>query len=131
MGIFGNIIKGLFSDSASQSQRRSYEPPKTYTPEEYVIYQQEQSGESWHGVPLCELSRVAQKTYRGRFCKVDQYDFLVFHYASNSRKTRLSAQCKIDENGRLTRLPHGYYPGQWKDSADDFVEIANQQFVFR
>ena len=86
MGLFGNILKGLLSDSTSSRQRRTYEPPRRYTPEEYVIYEQEQSGETWHGVPLCELSRLAQNTYRGRYCKVDQYGFLVFHYASNSKK---------------------------------------------
>lgn len=132
MGIFGNILKGLLSDSSSpQRQGRTYEPPRRYTPEEYVIYEQEQSGERWYGVPLSELSRLAQTTYRGRYAKVDQYNFLVFHYSSNSKKTRLSAQCKLDENGLLHRLPHGYYPGQWRDSADEFIEKANQEFSFR
>jgi hypothetical protein len=133
MGLFGDIFKALLSDSASQRQpqRRAYEPPKRYTPEEFVILEQEQSGETWHGVPLSELSKLAQETYRGRYVKVDQYNFLVFHYASKSRKTRLSVQCDLDENGQLRRLLHNYYPGQWTDSADDFVRKANQQFTFR
>lgn len=131
MGILGDIFKGVFSDPSSQSRRQVYEPQRRFTPEEYVIYEQEQSGESWHGVPLSELSKLAQSTYRGRYVKVDQYNFLVFHYSSNSKKTRFSAQCELDENGRLRRLSHGYYPGQWRDSADDFVEKANQQFCFR
>lgn len=130
MGLFGNILRGLLSDSMSSRQKRTYEPPKRYTPEEYVIHEQEQSGETWNGVLLCELSRLAQNTYRGRYCKVDQYGFLVFYYASNSMKTRFSAQCELDENGQLRRLPHGYYPGQWRDSADDFVEVVNQKISF-
>ena len=133
MGLLGNIIRGLVSEtSASQQYQKSvYEPQKRYTPEEYVIYEQEQSGKSWYGVPLSELSKLAQTVYHGKYCKIDQYNFLVFSYTSNSRKTSFSAQCEIDENGRLCRLPHGYYPGQWRDSADDFVEKANQYFTFR
>ena len=46
MGLLGDIFKALLSDSPSQPrQRQSYEPPKRYTPEEFVIYEQEQSGE--------------------------------------------------------------------------------------
>lgn len=132
MGLLGDILKGLLSNTTGQENtRRSYEPQKRYTPEEYVIYEQEQSGETWHGVPLSELSKVAQTTYRGKYVKVDQWNFLVFHYSSNSRKTSLSVQCELDENGQLKQMPRGYYPGQWRDSADEFVEKANQQFTFR
>lgn len=73
MGIINNILKGLFSDSStSQHKRQAYEPPKCYTPEEFVILDQEQSGERWHGVPLSELSKLAQTTYRGRYVEVDR-----------------------------------------------------------
>lgn len=88
-------------------------------------------GEMWHGVPLIELNNLAKTIYRGRSVGVDKYGFLVFNYLSNSKKTPLSAQCELDEAGRLVRLPHNYYPGQWYDSADDFVEEANWQFLFR
>ena len=132
MGILKNFLRGLVLEtSASQKYQKSvYEPHKRYTPEEYVIYEREQSGRSWYGVPLSELNKLAQTVYHGKYCKVDKYNFLVFYYTSNSRKTSFSAQCEIDENGRLRRLPHGYYPGQWRDSADDFVEKANQCFTF-
>lgn len=57
MGFLGDILKGLLLDSSSgQHQNKTYEPPKRYTPEEYVIYEQEKSGERWYGVPLSELS---------------------------------------------------------------------------
>ena len=132
MGLFGNFFKKSRIESvSSQRQRQVYDPPKRYTPEEFVIYEQEQSGEYWHGVPLSELSRLAQTTYRGRYVKVDQYGFLVFHYASNSGKTKQSIQCELGEDGLLRAMPHGYYPGQWRDSSDDFIEKANQEFVFR
>lgn len=132
MGLLGDIFKAILMDSSSQPrQRQTYEPPKRYTPEEFVILEQEQSGKRWHGVPLSELSKLAQTTYRGRYVKVDQYNFLVFHYASKSRKTQLSVQCDLDENSQLRRLLHNYYPGQWTDSADDFIRKANQQFSFR
>ncbi len=62
---------------------------------------------------------------------VDAYDFLVFHYASNSRKTHLAIQCELDENRLLKMVPHSYYPGQWRDSSDDFIEKVNQLFEFR
>lgn len=96
-----------------------------------MIYEQEQSGERWHGVPLSELSRLAQTVYHGKYVKVDQWGFLEVYYTSNSNKTRFHVQCDLDENGRLHRLTHNYYPGQWKDSTDDFIEKANQQFSFR
>ncbi|MDD3219669.1 MAG: hypothetical protein PHR50_10915 [Lachnospiraceae bacterium] len=77
-------------------------------------------------MPLCELSRLAQTTYRGKYVKVDKYDFLVFYYSSNSGKTGQSVQCQLDESGQLKMMPHGYYPVQWRDSADEFVEKVNQ-----
>lgn len=128
MGFLKRVILDLLS---VWRQAQVYESEKNYTPEEYVIHEQEQSGESWHGVPLSELSKLAQQTYRGRYVTVDKYGFLVFCYSSKSRKTKLNAQCKIDENGFLTRLSHGYYYGQWKDLADEFVEKVNRQFTFR
>lgn len=131
MGLLENLLKRSRIESASRQRHRPvYEPPKRYTPEEFVIYEQEQSGECWHGVPLSELSKLAQTTYRGRYVKVDQHGFLVFHYASNSRKTKQSIQCELGEDGLLRAMPHGYYPGQWRDSSDDFIEKANQEFVF-
>ncbi len=131
MGFFGDILKGIMSNSSSnQRQQRVYQPPKRYTPEEYVIYEQEQSGECWHGVALCELSRLAQTVYHGKYVKVDKYNFLVFYYTSNSNKTKFSVQCHLDENGRLERMTHNYYPGQWRDSADSFIEEANRHFSF-
>ena len=54
-----------------------------------------------------------------------------FHYTSNSGKTKYSTQCEIDGNGQLSRMSYRYYPGQWRDSADTFVEKANQIFIFR
>ena len=131
MGLFGSFLKKKKSNSSARQRRRPvYEAPQTYSPEEYVIYEQEQSGERWHGVPLSELSRLAQTTYRGRYVKVDKYGFLVFCYSSNSRKTRQSVQCELDENGLLRAMPHGYYPGQWRDSSDEFIEKVNQQYRF-
>lgn len=127
----GNILKQIILYLSSvQHHRQDYESVKRYSPEEYVIYEQEQSGERWHGVLLSELSKLAQTTYRGKYVKVDKYNFLVFYYSSKSRKTSLYCRCKVDENGQLVRMQHGYYPGQCRDSADDFVEKANQQFFF-
>ena len=131
MGFWSTLLKQVGSELLSQeNEPKVHAPQRHYSPEEYVIYEQEQSGESWHGVPLSELSKLAQETYRGRYVKVDQYNFLVFHYASNSRKTKFHVQCELDENGKIRRTLHNYYPGQWRDSADDFVEKANQRFTF-
>lgn len=46
MGILSRIFSEIISDAAvsQKRQRTVYEPPKRYTPEEYVIYEQEQSG---------------------------------------------------------------------------------------
>ena len=78
-----------------------------------------------------ELSKVAQTVSHGKYVKVDKYGFLVFHYTSTSGKTKYSTQCEIDGNGQLSRMSYRYYPGQWRDSADTFVEKANQIFIFR
>lgn len=105
-------------------------PETKYTPEELVIHEQEESGEIWHDVQVSDLSRLAQMTYHGEFVRIDENDFLEYSFTSNSGKTKLSAQCYIDDDGHLVRTPHNYYPGQWRDSADDFVEKANQSFSF-
>ena len=132
MGLLGNLLRKSREELVSrQRQRPVYDSQKSYTPEEFVIYEQEQSGECWHDVPLSELSKLAQTTYRGRYVKVDQYGFLVFHYTSNSGKTKQSIQCELSEDGLLRAMPHGYYPGQWRDSSDDFIEKVNQKYVFR
>lgn len=125
--LFGNKTKTRVRVEQQNTIRRTQ---RKFSPEEFVIYEQENSGEEWHGVPLSELSKTAQKTYRGKYVKVDERGFLVFHYTSRSGKTRQSIQCKIDENGLLKAMPHGYYPGQRKDSSDDFIEMANQRFRF-
>ncbi len=132
MGFIKDIAKLVLKDSESyQHQKQVYEPQKYYTPEEWVIHEQEESGKKWHGIPLSELSKLAQTVYHGKYVTVDEYDFLVFHYSSRADKKRFHAQCELDENGQLRRMPHNYYPGQWKDSADDFVEKANQYFSFK
>ena len=138
MGLLGNFLKALLSDSSSkqqhheQQQTKRYvsEPPKRYTIEEFVILEQEQSGETWHGVALSEMSRLARTFYRGKYVKVDQYNFLEIFYTSNSGKTTFHAQCELDENGKLQRLTHNYYPGQVRDPADAIIEKMNQQFSF-
>ena len=127
-----DIFKVILSDSpAKPRQSQTYEPQKRYTPEEYIIYEQEQSGERWQGVPLSELSKLAKTVYHGKYVKVDQWGFLEVYYTSNSNKTWLHVQCALDDNGRLHRLTSNYYPGQWNDSVDDFIEKANQQFIFK
>lgn len=142
MGLFDKLLSGLFSAPEPQPSRRraykpepqplqrQYEPQKWYTLEEMVIHEQEQSGAIWHGVRLSDLSRLAQNVYHGKYVKVDEYNFLEFYYTSNSGKTTFHAQCDLDENGQLSRLSHNYYPGQWRDSADTFIEQANQMFTF-
>ena len=128
----GFFFKARRSESPSQTTRtQTYERPKRYTYEELIIHEQEESGERWHGVPLSELSRLAQKVYHGKYVKVDEYGFLEVYYTSNSNKTTYHVQCDIDEDGLLDRLSHSHQYGQWKDSVDDFIEKANQQFTFR
>lgn len=131
MGLVGDLIKAIITNVSSvQSDKRNYEQPRRYSPEGFVVREQEQSGESWHGIPLSELSKLAQDTFRGRYVKVDAYGYLVFYYSSNSGKTGRSAQYKINESGQLEMIPHNYYPGQWRDSSDEFAEKANQIFSF-
>lgn len=132
MGLFADVLRSLLSDSAPEQRRRQpHELAGNYTVEEYVIHEQGQSGERWHGVPLSELSKLAQTVYHGKYVKVDQYGFLLFCFTSNSNKTNFRVQCDLDERGQLMRLSRNYYPGQWKDLADDFIAKANQAFTFQ
>ena len=132
MGLFDGFLKMLKSDAPSQpKQGQTYVPQKRYTLEELVIYEQEQSGEIWHGVPLFELSKIVQSVYHGKYAKVDEYGFLEVYYTSKSNKTTFHVQCNLDENKQLKRLTHNYYPGQCKDAADYFIEEANKQLTFR
>ena len=132
MGLFGDIIRELFSDSSPQPrQSQTYRHQESHTPEEWFLIEQEEAGELWHGVPLYELSKLARWVYHGKYVKVDQYGFLEVFYTSNPNKTMHHTQCDIDEDGQLYRLTYNYYNEQWKDSADDFIEMANQQFTFR
>lgn len=62
---------------------------KRYTPEEFVILEQEHSGERWHGVPLSELSKLAQTVYHGKYVKVDQWGFLRF--ITHQTRTRVGS----------------------------------------
>ena len=123
-------LETLISLFSSKPQRTGYEPSKRYTAEESVIYEQECSGERWHGVPLSELSHLARQIYHGKFVTVDKFNFLVFCFSSNSKKTIHRVQCGLDENRQLQRK-RGYYSNQWHDSADDFIKEANRLFDFR
>lgn len=80
------------------------------------------------GIPLPELSDLAKQCYHGIKCTIDQYGFLVFHSTSNSGKTVFKTQMYIDETtGKLVgNIIH--YPGQWKSSADKFVELFNNKY---
>ena len=49
---------------------------------------------------------------------------MVFHYTSNSGKTRFHPQIGINESGKLVNLG-GHYAGQWFSPADEFVKKAN------
>lgn len=85
MGIFKDFLSAMLSGSASSNSQID-ERPARYTPEEFVILEQEQSGQKWHGVLLSDLSKLARQTFRGKYVKVDEYNFLVFYYSSKSRK---------------------------------------------
>lgn len=96
MGFLKRVILDLLS---VWRQAQVYESEKNYTPEEYVIHEQEQSGESWHGVPLSELSKLAQQTYRGRYVTVDKYGFLVFVIHRNQERLSLMHNAKLMKMG--------------------------------
>lgn len=137
MGVLNNLLKNLISDSKlSSDDRHKYIKneeftKKSFTPEEWVIEEQKQTGKKWHGVELWKLSILAQDVYHGLYVDVDKFNILNIHFQSISRKTKRSVQCSVDKNGKLKRGPQGYYSGQWKDSADEFIEKANQKFVFK
>ena len=53
MGIFKDFLSAMLSGSASSNSQID-ERPARYTPEEFVILEQEQSGQKWHGVLLSD-----------------------------------------------------------------------------
>lgn len=89
----------------------------------------EEAEETYGGVPLSKLNVLAKNVYHGLKVTVDQYGFLVFHYTSNSGKTKFDSQIELSEDNKLVSLG-GHYPGQWYSSADDFVKKANELFTF-
>ena len=83
------------------------------------------------GVPLSELDKIAKECYHGKGVSIDQYGFLEFRYTSTSNKKLFRTQMYIDDNGMIAKcIPNDYYPGQWSNSGDTFVRIANERFVF-
>lgn len=76
------------------------------------------------GIPLSEFNMIAKQCYHGIKCTVDQWGFLVFHHKSNRGHQTIRVQMKMNDSGELVNLG-GYYPGQWKSTADDFVELVN------
>lgn len=82
------------------------------------------------GVPLSEFNKIAKQCYHGIKCTVDQWGFLVFHHKSNRGRQTIRIQMEINELGELVNLG-GYYPGQWKSTADDFVELVNNNFILK
>ena len=96
-----------------------------------ALLEQDQVDKCWHGVSLHDLNQLAKDTRYGTKVEVDEYDFLVFYYTSKSGKKIFPQQCELDDNKQLVRLSANYYPGQLHDSADGFVEKANQLFIFQ
>ena len=86
--------------------------------------------ETFGGVPLSELNKIAKQCFHGIRCTVDQEGFLIFHSSSNSGKTKFHTQLVIDELGKLVNLG-GHYPGQWWSSADEFAKKVNETFKFK
>lgn len=84
----------------------------------------------WHGVSIDELNRLAKTVYHGVAAYVDESGFLVFSYTSHRQKTTNRVQCAVDQYGKLNRIRRSYYPGQIRDSADDFIELVNQKYSF-
>ena len=120
---------GLFNVFNSMINSRLSKPVNNGNRNSNFIGDQAQYEKSWHGVPLNELNNLAKCIYHVEYVKVDQYDFLVIYYTSNSGKTTFGVQCEI-ENGKLVRKTHNYYPGQWRDAADRFIDEVNKCFTF-
>lgn len=85
----------------------------------------------WHGVALSDLNNAAKEMRSRYFVRIDESDCLVFHWTSNAGKTPYTTKCAIGTDGKLMQIsPKRYYPNQWRDDADRFVEKINQNFVF-
>lgn len=86
----------------------------------------------WHGVSLSDLNNAAKEMRSRYFVRIDESNCLVFHWTSNSGKQHYTTKCAIGTDGKLMQIsPKGYYPNQWCDDADRFVEKINQKFVFK
>lgn len=80
------------------------------------------------GIPLSELSSLATQCYHGIKCTLGQYGELIFHSTSNSGKTTFRTQMWLDESTNKLVSSGTHYPGQWKSSADRFVELYNEKY---
>ena len=125
MGLLGDIF-GLFGSGSSS--KRSQRPVSISKRDDHSS--QVRAERMWHGVPLRELAKLVDDIYHGQNVTVDEYGFLVVHFTSRSGKKTHHVQCSVDENGKLRRDTNYPYPGQYRDSADTFIEKANQIFTF-
>ena len=129
MGLFDFIKNIILESDSSKSVDRGYSTNNN-TSNKSITNNQFQYEKYWHGIKLSELNKLAKSTRRGKYVEVDQYDFLVIYYTSNSDKKIFSVQCKLNGNKKIERMTHNYYPGQWRDGADEFIDKANQSFNF-
>lgn len=86
--------------------------------------------ETFGGITLSKLDKLAKEIYHGLSCSIDKWGFLVFNSKSKRGHQTFHTQMTLDETGRLINLG-GHYPGQWWSSADEFVKKANELFTFK
>ena len=119
IAIIGTIIVGVICHFTHKSSATVQNTPSSNS----------DSTVCFKGVPLSELSELANEIYHGISCSIDKYGFLVYKYKTNSGKTCDYVQITLDETGALKNLGRRY-PGQIWSSADAFIKRANEKFKF-
>lgn len=85
----------------------------------------------FNGITESELDEIAKSLWRGISASIDNEGNVIFVGTSRSGKARFTYIMEVDDAGFLHRPPVAYYPGQWKDAADEFAHRVNEVLRMR
>ena len=80
-----------------------------------------------YGIAESELDEIARGTSQGLGASIGEDGIIHYLYTSRSGKSRFHTDLVEDEYGDVHRPEIGYWPGQWRDSADEFADRVNER----
>ncbi|MBQ7276933.1 MAG: hypothetical protein IJS58_06740 [Bacilli bacterium] len=85
----------------------------------------------YYGVPISGLDKIAKEVWHGERMSIDNSNFLNFRYRSKNGHQHFNSQFEVDTNGKLKKIMDRKFPGQFRSSADDFLEEVNKNYTFK